>query len=208
MSETVTPHAIAGLWTALQKPDLVGSGRGADQIYRKAVARGWTPRISVESLIYATAPALLAVSTPCALRVDDVLTAFEVPLKLFFRHPENGDDASIGIEAVNVIDLAHLLIKLEATGFAVDPAPLCAMLRRRLRSREHLDLAEMAVWWHPKEQYRSAPQILATGDRSTWGDRAEELTMPSGYRAELFRSADGEPTALVVMAPKRRPLAA
>ena len=202
MPENVTPRAVAGLWTALQKPCMGGPGSEAAEIYRQTVASGWASYIRVESLLLATDPRPLGFG---ALTVRELLAAFEVPLQWTYRRPRRGDDGMIGVEMVTAADLAHLLILLEATGFTINPTPLCEALRPQIRTREHLTAAELAVWWHPKERHRSAPKVLATGPRGTWGTPGRDLITATGYRADLFRDAAGNATALTVSAPKWRP---
>lgn len=201
MPETVSPRAIAGLWAALQKAPMGATGREVAAIERQAATSGWAGYTRVESLLLASDPRLLGLD---ALTIRELLAAFEIPLQWTFRRPRRGETGGLGVEMVSAIDLAHLLIQLEATGFLVDPAPLCEALRPQLRTREHMTGAEIAVWWHPKEQHRSAPKILATGPRETWGRRSEELTTPAGYCADLYRGPDGAPAAITVIAPKWR----
>lgn len=201
MSETVSPRAVAGLWAALQKAPMVATGRGAAEIQQRAIASGWAGYTRVESLILASDPRLLSLD---ALTIRELLAAFEIPLQWTFRRPRKGETGGLGVEMVAAMDLAHLLIQLEATGFLVDPVPLCEALRPQLRTREHLTGAEIAVWWHPKEQHRSAPKILATGPRETWGRRAEDLITPDGYCVDLYRGPDDAPSAITVTAPKWR----
>jgi hypothetical protein len=179
-----------------------GPSSEAAEIYRQAVASGWASYIRVESLLLATDPRPLGFG---ALTVRELLAAFEIPLQWTYHRPPRGNAGVIGIEQVMAVDLAHLLVLLEATGFAIDPAPLCEALRPQLRASKYLTAAGMSVWWHQKERHRCDPKTIATGVRKTWGRWSEEVTTSTGYRASLFRGDDGEPTALQVTAPKWRP---
>lgn len=94
---------------------------------------------------------------------------------------------------------------MEATGFAIDPAPLCEMLQRQLRPRPWMTAPEIAVWWHAKERHRSAPLTFAVA--KTTGDSLpiETVTTSGGYRVELWRNQQDEATAITIAAPKWRP---
>lgn len=200
LPETMDPRVIMCLWEALSKPGPAAPQRPTTALVRLLVGSGWASYVQVEGLIAATDPRPISFM---GLTVRELLAAYGIPLQWTYPRPRYGDDGGFGVEMVTVADLGHLLILLEATGFAIDPSPLCEAIRPQLRTRAHLTSAEIAVWWHAKGR-RTASAVLGAIPEGSRRFPTRTLVGMDGFRADLFRATDGTPVAIRIPAPRRR----
>lgn len=176
ITQTGEPRANAAALTRLaNKPFLHVQGDVHDYLF--AVGLGGTRGGDLEDLL-----------------THDVLGCRFVPTVRYYR-PRPRDVHAQGFTGITFLDLAVLLIRLEAWGVPIDPAPAVAIAKARIPQGDHdmLTHGELTVHWWEKARHKMRDVYVAAA--SLPGREAQQARTRAGYHAAIG------PNGLVVRGP-------
>ena len=138
------------------------------------------------------------------LKPELLTVLLDLPWRWIYHRPVSRFDEPAGFRSLFAAEVGGLLIFLERLGFAVDPEPLCALLRSKLAVSSLLTSPELEVLFHDQTALRTPPLTLAINPSRNFGKTTHKLRTERGYRAEYAVGDDGVPIWLTVRAPKHR----
>lgn len=116
-----------------------------------------------------------------------------IQVQALHARPKSGAASTWCAEGLTLPDLAYLAIMLERWAIPIDPAPLVAAVLPTLKGKKLLADAELALYWHAREQGR---MDLIRIDAPMPADECGMVETHKGYRAAA--TDDG----LVIASPK------
>ncbi|WP_157641853.1 hypothetical protein [Burkholderia ubonensis] len=202
MEYKTNPRHFANLVSALreQEPTRPIRPSVAENLKRMAGDR-WVLRSALEDVLVDMDPRLDSYG---AGNPDALVAMLGLTYRNSAYRPKKNSSGVMLFQAIAAVELAEVLMHLEALGFRVDPEPLVSEIRSQLDSATRLSQPELSVFWYSSVRHRGSPiTITEESTERRIAEKSEEWKTSTGYRV-VADYAEGKPFRITAHAPKYR----
>lgn len=196
------PKTIKHILDALQQTPRHPRYHWAQSEFEAKMKRGWIFHSDVEDLLIAMDSRL----DNYQFRIEQYCELLDITYEEAFYRPKAISTGVMSFNALRLENFVLLMIYLERFGFQVDAERFVNLLLPNIRQRAKkiYSLAELEIFWYPKNRHKKADVILFADKSSRFIDTNQLIKLASGYRLSVADPEEAEPKLMRIRAPKYR----
>jgi hypothetical protein len=204
MIYTIDSETLHFLCTALNEKPRHPLLHQAERHFQRWFKTGWVTSYDIEDILDLLDTRL----STGRLQILDFSKSFGFNWEIVYNRPNARSNSVSGSERIRVEGAAAFLIFLERLGFNIDPSNLVKLLLPGIKSKkkEMLTSDELELFWFDKYRHKQTSVQLITEAHQGCQEQRINLKTSTGYILSGEVNDQGEPTGIVIKAPKFRHL--